>query len=281
MKIKKLTYPLIGAAMGLGLQSQAAAVQISVTVENLTPAGGLYFTPVWVGFHDGSFDSFDVGGAASGAIEAVAEGGDVSGLSSDFNMVGGRVDDVVTAPAGFPAAPVFDPGDSGSLIVNLDPGSNRYLSFASMVIPSNDAFFGNDDPMAYEIFSATGVFTGPLDIYVLGSEIWDAGTELNDGMGAAFSALGGMSTDEMAAIGVHGGLGVLLGSATAAGTVIDSVLGDFTQTGYQLAKISISQVPEPHLIALFGLGLGLMRFSTKRQGRAAGASASPMLNAVA
>lgn len=266
MNTKRILTPLIGIAMGLGLQGQAQAVRINVTVENLTPEGGLYFTPLWVGFHDGGFDTFDIGAPASASIELVAEGGDVSGLQADFGTVAGGVDGVVTAPAGFGGAPVFDPLDMGSLTLNLDPTANRYFSFASMVIPSNDAFIGNDDPTAYEIFDVTGAFTGPLDILVLGSAIWDAGTELNDGMGAAFSTLGGTGTDEMALIGMHGGLGPLLGTTTAAGTTIDTILGNFTQTGYQLARITITHVPEPQLLAIFGLGFGVMLAARRRRG---------------
>ncbi len=262
---QKLMLPLIGAAMLAGAHSSALATQVSITVENLAPSGGLYFTPLWVGFHDGTFDSFDLGATAGSSIEAIAEEGDVSGIRADFASVAGGTDGVVTGPAGFPGPPVFDPGESSSLVINLNPSTNRYFSFSSMVIPSNDAFIGNDNPMAYEIFDATGVFAGPLDILVLGNEIWDAGTEVNDGQGAAFSALGGTSTDEMASISVHSGLGSLLGTSTVAGTTIDPVLGDFTQTGFQLARITINAVPEPGLLALFGLGIGLMLTSGKRR----------------
>ena len=261
---RKLMLPLIGAAMLAGVHSSALATQVSITVENLTPSGGLYFTPLWVGFHDGTFDSFDLGAMASSSIEAIAEEGAVGGIRADFASVAGGVDAVVTAPAGFPGPPVFDPGEISSLTIDLNPASNRYFSFSSMVIPSNDAFIGNDNPMAYEIFDATGVFADPLEILVLGNEIWDAGTEVNDGQGAAFSALGGTSTDETALISVHSGLGSLLGTDTVAGTTIDPVLGDFTQTGFQLARITINAVPEPHVLALLGLGIGLMVAGKKR-----------------
>ena len=266
MNTKRILISLIGIAMGLGLLGQAQATRITVTVENLTPEGGVYFTPLWVGFHDGSFDSFNPGDPASASLEMLAEGGDASGLSADIGGVAGSADGLVLAPDGFPGAPVFDPGDSAGLTIDLDPMASRYFSYASMVIPSNDAFFGNDDPTAHEIFDMTGAFTGPLDILVFGSAVWDAGTELNDGLGAPFSTLGGMSTDEMAVIGVHGGLGVLLGTTTAAGTTIDPVLGDFTQPGYQLARISITRVPEPQLLALLGLGAGVMFASRRRRG---------------
>jgi hypothetical protein len=264
----KITLLLLGIAAGVGVHSNASATQVRVDVQNLTASGGLYFTPVWVGFHDGSFDDFDLGVAASASVEALAEEGDVSGVRSDFMAVAGGQDDVVIAPAGFPGAPVFDPGDSGSLTLDLDPMTHRYFSFGSMVIPSNDAFIGNDDPMAYEIFSATGVFTGPLDILVLGTDIWDAGTEVNDGQGAAFLALGGSSTDEGGVVSMHPGFTTadILGRTTAAGTIVDEIAGDFTLDGYQLARITISQIPEPQFMALFGVGLGLMTFLGRRRG---------------
>jgi len=265
MNNKQRFIALLGFAVGLGVHTQALATQIEVTIENLTPGGGLYFTPVWVGFHDGSFDTFDIGAPASASLEALAEGGDAAGISADFGSVAGGQQGLVFAPSGFPGAPVFDPGDSASITFNLDPGSNRFFSFASMVIPSNDAFIGNANPAAYEIFDATGVYTGPLDLLVLGSEVWDAGTEVNDGMGAPFSTLGGSSTDEIATIGQHAGLGVLLGTTTAAGTTIDPVAGDFTLNGYQLARITVSRVPEPHLFAMLGLGLVAMRVAGRRR----------------
>jgi len=258
MKCRNMLPSIACLAIATGLHVNAFATQITVTVENLTGVGGLYFTPVWVGFHDGGFDSFDVGANASASIESIAEGGDVSGIRSDFSAAGAGVDGVILAPEGFAGAPVFDPGDLVSVSFDVDPLSHRYFSFVSMVIPSNDAFIGNDNAMAYRIFDATGVFVGPVDILVSGAQVWDAGTEVNDGLGAAFSTLGGSSTDEMMAIGLHGGLGPLLGSATPAGTVIDPVVGDFTQPGYPLARITINAVPLPPTLAILALGVVLL-----------------------
>ena len=99
--------------------------------------------------------------------------------------------------------------------------------------------------------------------------MWDAGTEANDGLGAAFSTLGGSSTDEMMAIGLHGGLGPLLGSATPAGTIIDSVAGDFTQSGYQLARITVNAVPIPPTLAILALGVVLLARARSRYQRSA------------
>lgn len=265
MNSKHILLALVGIVLGLGVSTHAAATRITVTVDNLTGSGGVYLTPMWVGFHDGSFDSFDVGGAASASIELLAEGGVASGLSADIGAVAGARDATVFAPDGFGGAPVFDPGDSASLTIDLDPLSNRYFSFASMVIPSNDAFIGNDDPTAYELFDMTGAFTGPLDILVFGNQVWDAGTEVNDGLGAPFSVLMGMSTDEMNAIGVHGGLGPLIGTMTVAGTTLDAMAADFTQAGFQVARIRISAVPEPQLLALLGLGLATLLVVRRRR----------------
>jgi hypothetical protein len=236
-------------------------------VENLTPAGGIYFTPVWFGFHDGSFDSFDVGdGFASAAVEALAEGGDVSGFNKTIEHTVGAVAGVVTAPDGFAGAPVFDPGDSGyTVTANLDPVANRFFSFASMIIPSNDAFIGNDSPLAYEIFDESGAFNGTREILVVGSQVWDAGTEVNGELGAAFSALGGEAADETLLIAAHGGLGALLGTETVAGTTIDPILGDFTADGYEVARITVTAVPIPAALPLFLGAVGAMGYLGRRR----------------
>ena len=164
---------------------------------------------------------------------------------------------VVTAPAGFPGAPVFDPGESVTQTIMVsDPGSNRYLTYASMVIPSNDAFIGNGNPLAYPVFNADGSFAGPLTIEIFGGNVYDAGTEVNNGMGAAFSALGGTDSDEGSVVALHTGLDNFLGTQTAAGTTINSALAAETP----LARIVIQSVPEPSTFTLGLLGLfGLIR----------------------
>jgi hypothetical protein len=50
---------------------------------------------------------------------------------------------------------------------------------ASMIIPSNDAWIGNGDPMIYEIIDESGNFLG-TEFVVLGTDALDAGTEVND-----------------------------------------------------------------------------------------------------
>ncbi len=260
---KRCTMTVAGLLLGMGMIQTAQAVEIKVKVQNLSPEGGFYFTPLFAGFHDGSFDYFDAGDTASAATEALAEGGDPSGLAGEIGLIANSVNGVIVAPDGFGGAPIFDPGnDMGMSTFDVDPSDNRYFSYASMIIPSNDAFIGNDDATAYEIFDDIGNFTG-VDILVFAGEIWDAGTELNDGQGAAFSALGGTSTDEKEAIALHAGLDNFLNTDTAAGTTITAIPSADTA----IARITISQVPEPAIVALFATGLGMMLVTVGRRRR--------------
>ncbi len=248
---------LISVAVALTPQNSNAQA-IRVEVENFQPADGFFFTPLWVGFHDGSFDFFDAGSMASPSLEALAEEGDFSGISSDFSGFG--TDGAVFGFAGFPNAPVFDPGETASAVFNLGAGE-RYFSFASMIIPSNDGFFANDLGTAYEIFDAAGIFNGPLTIMIVGGDLWDAGTEVNDGQGAAFSQNGGQSTDENGLIAPHPGLDNFLGTLTAAGTTIGSIPGPDTP----IARITISQIPEPTSLGFVGALTGITFLVRKRR----------------
>lgn len=60
------------------------SVNVMVTIENLAPDNGTYLTPLWVGFHDGSFDSYDPDAAASAGLERIAEDGNPADLSQAF-----------------------------------------------------------------------------------------------------------------------------------------------------------------------------------------------------
>lgn len=58
----------------------------------------------------------------SAALEALAEGGDVAPLTSILGLnVDGttRSSTVITAPAGFAGAPVLDPGETQSQVVDV------------------------------------------------------------------------------------------------------------------------------------------------------------------
>jgi hypothetical protein len=259
---------LLGAAASV----QAQARDIIVTVENLAPSGGIYFTPVWVGLHDGKYDLFDPGGLSSEALERIAEDGDASALRMEFEAAAGGdaggFDDVITAPAGFGGAPVFDPGDSASIQVNVDSKANRYMSFLSMIIPSNDAFIGNSNPKAIELFDAAGDFTGKKIITILGSMIWDAGTELNTEMDAAFinQADGNTGVTTVCPVSPHPGfLGsyanagsdpIILGGTGPADIQFDATAADFTLPHAVIARITIeAAAPADQVIMMSGFRL--------------------------
>lgn len=243
---------------------------LKITIEDLQPADGFFLTPVWLGFNDGGFDLYDPGTAATPGLEDLAEDGITGTLSGEFNAaINGdgtsRFDTVVTAPGGFGGAPVLDPGEVVTVVVNVpDPGSNRYLTYASMVIPSNDAFIGNGNPLANLVFNPDGSFAGPLVVDFFGSSIHDSGTEVNDTMGAAFSAVGGTATDEGGTvIALHAGLDNFVGTDTVAGTTIGSAIGG----NEALARITVELVPEPTTGVLMSLASLAYLSCRKRRSR--------------
>lgn len=233
-------------------------VDVVVTIESLVPDKGVYFSPVWVGFHNGSFDLFDLGSLASEGVERIAEDGNMDALRADFaadtNDTGG-IDGAITSPGGFEGLPVFDPGETSSAEFTLSPWGNRYMSFASMVVPSNDAFIGNHNPWAIELFDAAGTFKGKKIVTILGSMVWDAGTELNTELDAAFinqmGANTGVTTSApvlphpgyLGSYGNPGGESIILGGMNAAGHISDPAGADFTLPYAVVARITIEAAP--------------------------------------
>lgn len=228
------------ASVSLGSLEVLVPVQLTVTVENLAAEGGLSQTPFWVGVHEGNFQVARAGASASefGGLEALAEEGDVSGVVARFASESRGTDTTILAPDGFPGAPVFEPGEVASQTLSvLDTNVNRYFSFASMLIPSNDAFFANLNSRAYELFDDNGFFLGNQSITLYGRDVWDAGTEVNlVGGGAAFSTEGGTATDEEGLIRRHDGLDEFIGSGLPTGESLGSAFDAQTP----LARITIS-----------------------------------------
>lgn len=252
--VNKSLLAIVGPMLALLATSATTfSQQINVSVTN-EGNSDFFLTPLWFGLHDGTFDTFNAGDAASSSLEAIAEEGDVSGLQGDFSGVTGQ-QGVAANAAGFSGAPVIDPGETAMASVAIQNASAyRYFSYASMVIPSNDAFIANDNPMAYEVFDASGTFTGPLTIQVFGNNIWDAGTEVNNTTGAAFSTVGGVGTDQNGVISMlaDGGLDNFGGTGIPPGTDIANLIG----AGELLATIQVTQtVPEPNGLLMIGLGV--------------------------
>ncbi len=245
----------------LTMGSSLDAEDIRFEIQNTAVSGGFFFTPVFLGFHDGSFDVFDSGGMASAELEALAEGGDTMPLSD--LLVAGQASAVAHTVFGDSfGPPPFDPGEATVSIFNLDSSNHRFMNFASMVIPSNDAFFGNAD--ALELFDAGGDFVGDMSFEITASMIYDAGTEVNDiNGGAAFSANGGMSVSESNAIGLIDldDLNDFIGSQTVSGATITSGFSPDTV----VARFTISSVPEPGAFSLICLVGGAGLFTRRRR----------------
>jgi hypothetical protein len=162
---------------------------VRVTVTNRAPELGTFQTSVWVGFHDGGFDIYDLGSAAdtffptTDALERLAEDGNVEPIRTDFTeQAFGRIQGALPGVLGPDASGgQLAPGETVSRVFRLDPTQteDRFFSYGTMIIPSNDAFSANGDPQAHPIFDVGGTFVA-TDFVVPGTDALDAGTEVND-----------------------------------------------------------------------------------------------------
>ena len=207
---------------------------IRVTVTNEGPEGGTFLTPTWVAIQDGGFDVYNAGEAAAGYLEALAEDGATDPISGAFAGSGAvGQDGVVTGPDGLAAGPL-DPGESGSIVLTVDPRQSQFLSYASMVIPSNDAFIASpDNPQGIRIFDDYGNFVGGGD-QATGADVLDAGTEVNTEDDAAFLNQTAPDTgvDEGGVVSLHPGF---IGSEGLPATddTPDQGKGDRGRSGYR------------------------------------------------
>ncbi|MEN8179328.1 MAG: spondin domain-containing protein [Pseudomonadota bacterium] len=137
------------------------ARDISVEVTNLTNA--IYFTPLLIAAHNQDTDLFEVGEGASLNLQAMAEGGDTSGLISELEAAGGVYDDN-------PVPGLLEPGQSTETTLEIHGRANARLSLVAMLLPTNDGFVGLD---SVKIPRHRGTYTYYAKAY-------DAGTEAND-----------------------------------------------------------------------------------------------------
>lgn len=246
---------LIVAAAGT---AAAQPVMIQVTVENMAPTNSISYAPLRLGFGNGSFDGFNNGETATDAIVSVAEGGSGSAWFPAFEAAdpGAVLGTVVPDPAG----PLL-PGQSGTAVFTIDPASNQYFSFAAMVVPSNDYFVGNDNPMAYRVIDDAGNLL-INSISQTGSDIWDAGSEVDGVFGAAF-LMGSDNDDHIDENGVVNfdfmDLDIFNGLETAAGYTFDRQFG----ANDEVYRISFEIVPAPGAAGVLAMG-GLLAIRRRR-----------------
>jgi hypothetical protein len=181
---------LVVAALGI---NPAAAVDFSVTITNTTHAS--YFTPLLITAHADAAHLFELGQPASTELQAMAEGGDISGLETDVGVA--DADTVAN-----PAAGLLGPGATVAAQFNTDITGNPVLSLTAMILPTNDGFVGLDSLV---IPQTPGIYTYALNAY-------DAGTEVNTESAATVPgpAAGGEGfnavRDDMDFVRIHSGV---------------------------------------------------------------------------
>jgi len=214
-------------------------IKLTIEIENLAPTNGALLTPVWFGIHNGTFDTYDRGRPVSPGLESIAEDGAVDIISREFNLAGfGTVQGAVLGLAGAPGP--IDAGETGTFSVTVDgsASTSRYFSYASMIIPSNDFFISNGNERAHEIFDAQGNFLG-ADFTILGSQVLDAGSEVNDEV-PANTAFFGQQTPNTGI--TENGVVRLATGFIPGGPILSTAQfanADFTAPNYQVARFRI------------------------------------------
>ena len=256
--INSLTKTGLAVCLGCMAVSNTYAERTLVTVqiENVAPLQATFQTPMWLGLHDGeTFDTYNGNTPAnsrpilgSRAMESICEDGSTALISADFTTLQ-PLGQQATVPG--PNGPLA-PGEVVEFsfeVDSLDPNT-RYLSYASMAIPSNDFCISNGNPQAHPLFDARGNFIAQ-SFFVAGTEALDAGTEVNDEIPANTAFFGqtapNTGVDEGGNIGTIGSdlpaIGFLpLGS----GGVLDDIRfreADFLQAGYSFTKFTFTAEP--------------------------------------
>lgn len=196
---------------------QGIAIGADMHVEVTNVSHGSYFTPLLITAHDGNTHLFELAKPASVSLQAMAEGGDISGLSE---MVGGADADTVENPA----AGLLAPGNTTMTGLNTDDTGNEYLSLVAMILPTNDGFVGMD---ALKIPSDPGTYTYMLNAY-------DAGTEANNELAAADGGVPGtpgFPNPPPVGLTDFGGSGIAGSDANTKVQVHRGILGDTNPTG--------------------------------------------------
>jgi hypothetical protein len=138
----------------------STAAELDIEVQNITH--GMYFAPLLLSAHSADLHLFNLGEAATPEVQAMAEGGNISGLNDMAEAMGAN-------NIANPAAGPLTPGMSASATLSTTDG-NVMLSITGMMVPTNDGFVGLD---SWPIPTEAGTYVLYLDGY-------DAGTEAND-----------------------------------------------------------------------------------------------------
>lgn len=209
--MQRLMQTLIAA--GTLAATPVMAQDLAITITNLTH--NTFFTPLLVSAHAGGHHLFQPGVPASAHLQAMAEGGDISGLAGDMMAIGA---DSMENPAGG----LLAPGASTSFTL-MSAAGNDHLSLTAMLLPTNDGFVGLD---AMAIPATAGTYRYTLNGY-------DAGTEANNELivaGGGVPGVAGIPADPTGLAGT-GGSGVTASEANHMVHIHRGVLGDTDASG--------------------------------------------------
>ena len=165
----KSTLTKLALTSALIMSQSLMALEIDVKITNLT--SGINFTPLLVSAHKAEAKLFMAGSTASANLQAMAEGGDISGLSTDLTTAGANITEN-------PNGGLLAPGTSITTSLSTTEG-NDYLSIVAMMLPTNDGFVAMN---SVKLPTTAGIYK-----YVLNAH--DAGTEANDEIAANIPAL--------------------------------------------------------------------------------------------
>lgn len=144
--------------------AKSGSAVYEVTIENLT--SGQPITPPLIATHRAAASFFEVGSAASFGLKEIAENGNLAPMHEALET-NKHVYETVIAVDGTP--PPVLPGDDVTIQINAEKGA-KFLSYASMLICTNDGFTGVN---GLRLPKQVG------DVTVVESDGYDAGTEIN------------------------------------------------------------------------------------------------------
>lgn len=184
------------------------ATDFNVEIVNLS--NGIWFTPFLVAAHPEGTSLFTTGQPASPEIQAMAEGGAISGLVTALQGLGATIGEN-------PAGGLLPPANSANIDLNTDGTANVLLSVVAMLLPTNDAFAG---------LNSVVIPTEP-GRYVFNLPAYDAGTEANDELltGGGAPGVPGMPADPGGLAGT-GGTGAAGADANTNVHIHRNALGD-------------------------------------------------------
>lgn len=135
--MKKLFLGFVLSICAAGVHADYYRSQVyEVTITNLTKAS--QFTPILAATHRASISYFQLGEPASDGLALMAEDGDVSLLAEELTATG-KVLDTANSADVLESPPLLFAGQSVTLKVTTD-GRHARLSFAAMILPTNDSF---------------------------------------------------------------------------------------------------------------------------------------------